>query len=927
LTDAQETVQVSYQSIYGNTGSQSRHLALDLSAPVFTSSTSATVDENVAAGTLVYTAQATDGRAITYALKAGQGDAALFTINASTGAVTLTGSPNFEVKSAYSFTVQATDASGNVSERTVALSVNNLNEAPTALALSTTSVAENLAAGALVATLSATDPDDTNSGFSVPYSFSLVSGTGSTDNAAFDVVGNELRLRASANFESQSSYSVRLRATDAAGLWFERSETITVVNVPEVTSAALSASGAQNSRLNADDTLSVTLSFDMAVTVVTTGGVPTVTLDVGGTPVQASYVSGSGTSSLVFSATIASPMNDGNGVALVANSLALNGGTIRNGSLDATLTHSGLSDNASFIVDTTAPTVAITDNVADTVANGPVTFTFTFSENVTGFTADDVTVSANGTKGVFTAVSDSVYTLVVTPDAGSTGTLEVSVGAGLATDAAGNNNLASATAQQVFDTQAPSVAITLSDTALKVGDTSLVTFTFSEAVTGFSNADISAANGTLSTVSSSDGGTTWTATFTPSTQTEDATNVITVAAGSYTDQAGNAGLAGSSANYTVDTTPPVAPNAVLSSDTSNGGAGFDNDSVTSSGAITAPTNTEGGATLEYRVRLGTGAFSAWDTTYTAPATNGSADGSYTVELRQTDAAGNTGATQTLSYTLDSTGPVAPNVALASDTGNGTAGASSDGRTRSGAVTAPTNIESGAVLQYRVQKDGAAFSAWTGSYTAPVTDGSADGSYVVEARQIDRAGNVGATQTVSFTLDNSAPAQPNAALTTDSGAGGDNITNAGGITAPTNTEPGAVLEYRVRLGGGAFSAWSTSYTAPLINGTADGAYTVEVRQTDVAGNVSASQTINFTLDTQGPTLTSIALADSALRIGETSLVTFTFSEAVTGFANADITVQNGTLSAVASSDGGITWTATFTPTSNITDRRFFICFAL
>jgi hypothetical protein len=34
-------------------------------------------------------------------------------------------------------------------------------------------------------------------------------------------------------------------------------------------------------------------------------------------------------------------------------------------------------------------------------------------------------------------------------------------------------------------------------------------------------------------------------------------------------------------------------------------------------------------------------------------------------------------------------------------------------------------------------------------------------------------------------------------------------------------------------------------------------------------------------------------DSTLKIGETSLVTITFSEAVTGFTNADLTVANGT----------------------------------
>jgi hypothetical protein len=43
------------------------------------------------------------------------------------------------------------------------------------------------------------------------------------------------------------------------------------------------------------------------------------------------------------------------------------------------------------------------------------------------------------------------------------------------------------------------------------------------------------------------------------------------------------------------------------------------------------------------------------------------------------------------------------------------------------------------------------------------------------------------------------------------------------------------------------------------------------------------------------------------------VTITFSEAVTGFSLSDLSVANGTLSNLASSDGGKTWTATFTPT--------------
>ncbi len=55
-----------------------------------------------------------------------------------------------------------------------------------------------------------------------------------------------------------------------------------------------------------------------------------------------------------------------------------------------------------------------------------------------------------------------------------------------------------------------------------------------------------------------------------------------------------------------------------------------------------------------------------------------------------------------------------------------------------------------------------------------------------------------------------------------------------------------------------------------------------------------------------------VADNNITIGETSLVTITFSEAVSVFTLADLTVSNGTLSSLSSADGGITWTATFTP---------------
>ena len=59
-------------------------------------------------------------------------------------------------------------------------------------------------------------------------------------------------------------------------------------------------------------------------------------------------------------------------------------------------------------------------------------------------------------------------------------------------------------------------------------------------------------------------------------------------------------------------------------------------------------------------------------------------------------------------------------------------------------------------------------------------------------------------------------------------------------------------------------------------------------------------------------TTIALSDSALKKGETSQVTITFSEEVAGLTLGALSASNGTLKDLASADDGLTWTATLTP---------------
>src|SRR5690606_6857182 len=94
--------------------------------------------------------------------------------------------------------------------------------------------------------------------------------------------------------------------------------------------------------------------------------------------------------------------------------------------------------------------------------------------------------------------------------------------------------------------------------------------------------------------------------------------------------------------------------------------------------------------------------------------------------------------------------------------------------------------------------------------------------------------------------------------------------------------------------------------------------------DAAGNTGTGTTDsnNYAIDTLRPTA-SIVVADTALAAGETSTVTITFNEPVSGLDIGDFAVANGSLSGLSSGDGGITWTATLTPTASTQDATNLI----
>ncbi|KAA9331108.1 IPT/TIG domain-containing protein [Adhaeribacter soli] len=106
--------------------------------------------------------------------------------------------------------------------------------APTDITLSATAIYENVAANSTVGTLTSIDIDTGDM-----HTYTLVSGAGSTDNASFNISGNALRINNSPDYETQNSYSIRIRTTDSHGLFFEKAFTINIVDVydsPTITS-------------------------------------------------------------------------------------------------------------------------------------------------------------------------------------------------------------------------------------------------------------------------------------------------------------------------------------------------------------------------------------------------------------------------------------------------------------------------------------------------------------------------------------------------------------------------------------------------------------------------------------------------------------------------------------------------------------------
>ncbi|MFZ9520009.1 MAG: cadherin domain-containing protein [Silvanigrellaceae bacterium] len=252
--------------------------------PTDISLSSASVAENSAAVTTVGTFSTTDpdaGNTFTYTL-AGT-DAASFSLIGNT--LSTASSFNYESKSSYSISITTRDQGNLQFTKTFIISITNVNEAPTNITLSTSSITENNAVNAAVATISTTDPDASST-----FTYA-VSGT---DASSFTISGNSLLAAVSFNFEAKSTYNITLTTTDQGTLQFSKGFTITVVNANDApTSIALSAASiSENNALNAfvgtisgvDPDAVDTMTFSIS------GGTDAASFNVSGTNLRASSV-------------------------------------------------------------------------------------------------------------------------------------------------------------------------------------------------------------------------------------------------------------------------------------------------------------------------------------------------------------------------------------------------------------------------------------------------------------------------------------------------------------------------------------------------------------------------------------------------------------------------------------------------------------
>ena len=299
------------------------------------------------------------------------------------------------------------------------------------------------------------------------------------------------------------------------------------------------------------------------------------------------------------------------------------------------------------------------------------------------------------------------------------------------------------------------------------------------------------------------------------------------------DAFGNAGSA-TSTTVVIDTTPPVAPTPSTTP-------------ASPTNQTTASIGISGEADATFECKLDTG---DWVACSNPTAITGLADGPHTLQMRQLDAAGNTSPATSVSWTVDTAVPSpAPTI-----TGTPISPASTSSATLTFAAT-----EAGSTLECSI--DGATYT----TCTSPLSlTGLSEGGHVVKIREVDAAGNVGASSTASWIVDTTPPNNPPTVTGVPTG-----VTASGALSATFTGDAGNGFQCKLDFGG-----WGTCTSPFSTSGLADGQHTLSVRQIDTAGNAGPSVSSMWTVDSTAPTAPPLTGTPPALTSNTQPVFTFT-----------------------------------------------------
>lgn len=486
--------------------------------------------------------------------------------------------------------------------------------APTDIALSNASITTQDGAHAVVGTLSSVDANIQDS-----FSYSLVSGTGATDNASFEIVGGALRA-IDAGALTDGVKSVRVRTTDAAGNTYEEALAITVSSSPTVSiTAAQNTLGVNGSTLVTFSFSTTPVGFDAGDVTVSGGTLGALTVD----PLN----------DKVYTATFTPAAGQQN----LAATISVGAGKFQDA---GGLSNAASTVNASIGGDTLAPSLVITADRTSFKAGQVATITFTFNETPVDFDAGDVVASGGSLSGLAVTGDSKVYTATFTPsiDVESLSGA-IAVAGATYTDVQGNSGSAATGLVIGGDTRAPTISdahITISgasgaNNTFVAGD--IITVAWNDGANGDNNPDTAGATvnfsafGGPTAVAATFANGIWTAGWQLAAGTLDATGLnVSVSA---VDELGNSGTQSDSSNAKADNAPPVVSSGAiaLSGASGTGGAYRVGDTVTATWNNGADGNLDvAGVAIDFSA-FGGGTVAAgatgnvWSASYTIVAAN------------------------------------------------------------------------------------------------------------------------------------------------------------------------------------------------------------------------------------------------------------------------------------------------------------------